>query len=82
MTNKEFIQKWPGQINVKLKYADEIRKMLKEANTHYVVDVKEKPYADRIDFYITVPTTTFAHAYMYIGGQYRDLIRTGKVKVE
>ncbi len=82
MNNKEFIQANPGQINVHVKYAQAVRDMLAEANTHYVVDVKEEPYKDRIDFYITVPTTTFAHAYMYIGGQYRDLIRTGKVKIE
>lgn len=82
MTNKEFIQAYPGQINVKEKYAQVIRDMLKKVNESYVVYVKEETYKDRVEFYITVPTTTFALAYMYIGGEYRDLIRTGKVKIE
>ena len=66
----DFLENHPMELLFFGKEIEAVRNILKEANTHYVLEWKEdseRPSGCQIN--IVCPTTTFANAYYHVGAQ-------------
>jgi hypothetical protein len=71
--NRKFLEENPLCFSFKKELALKVREILKEANTHYVVEYREEETSSYINFYIHIPTRGFADGYSYISRQLAPL---------
>lgn len=71
--NVDFLKENPLCFSFKKGLAFQVREILKEANTHYVVEYREEELSEYINFYIHIPTRGFADGYSYISRQLAPL---------
>jgi len=68
MNNKIFLEDHPLTLSIEKKDLEKFREVLKIVNEAYVVIFTEiKISEDITNFYIHIPTTSFANGYWYLG---------------
>ncbi len=77
---KEFLRAYPIEYSVPRTSAKAVRAMIQKCAESHAIEYTEEDWGSSyINFYISVPRTSFANSYAHIGGEFRELVLQGKI---